>query len=324
MSNHLKTALITGSAGFIGLHTVDQFVENGWFVYALVHNTKSAKLNELQNAGSVKILTGDITNFKSMESVLQQCPDSMDVVVHCAGRASDIGWASEFKNANFRSIQHLVTLTKQYNVKRLVFVSTTDVYGMRDFHGGNEEELGYEKKARNNYPKYKILAEKWIIDNLPSNRYSIVRPAAVWGDDDPTLTKRIRDFLAWSPFILHFGKWKGQNRWPVAEVRNVAKANFLIATSEETLGKAINVLEPEHISMDDFYHIIAKKYFPDKVHKTVVLPFWLGVCFGFVVSCISNALKLKQPIVDPSLYALYSVSKNLDFDSKRYQELIRK
>jgi nucleoside-diphosphate-sugar epimerase len=323
MPDHLKTVLITGSAGFIGLHTVKEFVGRGWFVYALVHRSESKKLAELQKAGQIKILNGDITSFGSMKKVLQQCPGSMDAIVHCAGRASDIGWAGEFKRTNFDSIKHLVELTKQHNVKRLVFVSTTDVYGMKDFNGQTEQQLGYDETARNNYPKYKILAEKWLKDNLSADRYSIVRPAAVWGDDDPTLTKRIRDFLAWSPFIVHFGKWKGKNRWPMVHVSHVAKANFMATISPHALGKAINVLEPQKVSMDDFYRMIADKYFPDKKHKTLVLPFWLGICIGGIVSCVSNLLNLKNPVFDPSLYALYSTSKNLDFSCDNYQKLIK-
>lgn len=322
MRSDLKNVLVTGAAGFIGLHTVKEFVGRGWFVYALVHRSRSAELSELERAGKLAILSGDITCFESMKGVVEQCEGTLDAVVHCAGRASDVGWAREFRRTNFDSVQHLVELVKEYEVGRFVFVSTTDVYGMRDFCGQTEDELGYDEGARNNYPKYKILAEKWIKGNLPAERYSIVRPAAVWGDDDPTLTKRIRDFHAWSPFIVHFGKWKGENRWPMVHVSEVARANYLAATLPEAASESINVLEDKNVSVDDFYRIIAKKYFPDKTFKTVVLPFWVGVVVGGFVSFISNLLNLKGPIFDPSLYALYSVSSNLDFSCDKFQNLV--
>lgn len=322
MRSDLKTVLITGAAGFIGLHTVKEFLNHRWFVYALVHRSESAELSQLEDAGKVKIFNGDITCFDSMKDVLEQCIDSLDAIVHCAGRASDIGWARDFKKTNFNSVQHLVELVKLHEVKRFVFVSTTDVYGMKDFSGQTEEELGYDDRPRNNYPKFKILAEKWIKTNLPADRYSIVRPAAVWGDDDPTLTKRIRDFHAWSPYIVHFGKWKGENRWPMVHVSHVAKANFLAAVSPQALGESINILEEHRVTIDDFYRIITEKYFPGKKIQTVTLPFWLGFLIGCFVSFISNLLNLKSPIFDPSIYALYSVSCNLDFSCQKYQNLI--
>ena len=321
MRDNLKTVLVTGAAGFIGLHTVKEFASRGWFVYALVHRSRSAELSELENAGKVKILSADITCFESMKSVVVQCGKSPDAIVHCAGRASDIGWASQFRRTNFESVKHLVELVKEQKVGRFVFVSSTDVYGMKDFCGQTEDELDYDETGRNNYPKYKILAEKWIKGNLPAERYSIVRPAAVWGDDDPTLTKRIRDFHAWSPFIVHFGKWKGRNRWPMVHVSEVARANFLAAVLPQAAGEAFNVLEKQKVSIDDFYRMIAEKYFPGKKFKTVVLPFWIGFVIGGFVSFVSNMLNLKGPIFDPSLYALQSVSSNLDFNCEKFQNL---
>jgi len=322
MRSDLKTVLVTGAAGFIGLRTVKEFVGRGWFVYALVHRSRSAELTELESAGKVTILSGDITRLESMKDVIEQCEGALDAIVHCAGRASDVGWAREFRRTNYDSVRHLVELVKEYEIGRFVFVSTTDVYGMKDFCGQNEEELGYDEGARNNYPKYKILAEKWIRGNLAAERYSIVRAAAVWGDDDPTLTKRVRDFHAWSPYIVHFGKWKGENRWPMVHVSKVARANFLAAVLPQAAGESINVLESQQVSIDDFYRMIAAKYFPGKTFKTIVLPFWIGVVVGGFVSFVSNLLNLKGPIFDPSLYALYSVSSNLDFSCDKFQEMV--
>ena len=150
------------------------------------------------------------------------------------------------------------------DVGRFVFVSTTDVYGMRDFHGETEDDLDYDPRPRNPYPKYKILSEKWIAANLPKDRYSIVRPAAVWGDDDPSMTKRVRDFLGWSPYIVHFGKWKGRNRWPKVHVDTVAKANYLAATLPEAAGEAFHVLDEEWTSVDEFYRFVAERFFPEQ------------------------------------------------------------
>ena len=323
MADNLKTVLITGAAGFIGWHTVLEFLKQGWFVCALVHKNNSAKLKELQEQDRIRIVKGEMTSLESMQSVFSNCPAKLSAVVHCAGRASDVGWESRFRKNNYYSVQHLVELVKQYNVGRFVFVSTTDVYGLKDFNGQTENELPYDEKARNNYPKYKIMAEKWIRENLSANRYCIIRPAAVWGDDDPTLTKRVRHFLAWSPFIVHFGKWKGKNRWPLVHVDNVARANCLAATSPQAVGEAINVLDPHYTSIDEFYRMVSEKYFPQKKYRTVILPFWLGVCIGATVSGLSNLLNLSQPFIDPSLYALYSVSRNLDFSCEKYLQLDR-
>lgn len=321
-----KRVFITGAAGFIGGYAVHEFVEQGWHVFALVHKRISPDLEKLAAAGSVTILRGDITDFDSLKTTLQSLLETQDVklaaIVHCAGRASDVGRRQAFRRTNYESVKHLVQITKDFAVGRFVFVSTTDVYGLRDFDNEGEQDLPLCAEATNPYPESKIAAEKWIRRTLSPERFAIVRPAAVWGVGDPTLTPRIVQFLRRSPWIVHFGKWRGQNRWPLAHVRNVAAALFVAATAPDAAGKAINVLDNETTTIDEFYRILGSIYLPEKVLRSITLPLWIGQGFGSMVSGLSNWLNCEHPFADPSLYALHSVSSNLDFSNARFLKLL--
>ena len=312
--------LVTGAAGFIGLNTVREALRRGWRVDAVIHRTSHPELDALAASGLISLLRCDLSAPGQVRDAFTSCP-AFDAVIHCAGRASDVGWAREFRKANFESVVNLGTCCRETGVSRFVFVSTTDVYGLRDFHGECEDDLPYDESARNPYPRFKILAEKWLRDNLPPKRYAVIRPAAVWGEGDPTLTPRFRAFLETSPFIIHFGRWRGGNRWPLADVRTVAAANCLAATRPEAAGRAINVLDAAHTTMEAFYRQIAAQYFPNRKFRTMTLPYALGAALGGFVSTVSNLLNLKHPFTDPSLYALRSVSHNLDFSSVRLQAL---
>jgi len=324
----MRHVFITGAAGFIGGYVVNRFVDEGWHVLALVHRATSPSLVQWSQAGAVTIITGDVRDMADAEAKLaaelQKRQANLEVIVHCAGRASDVGRRSEFRRTNFESVRGLVLTVKNLNVKRFVFVSTTDVYGLRDFNGGSEDELPLRARPGNPYPEFKIAAEEFIRTELPSDRFSIVRPAQVWGVGDRTLTPRIVDFLRRSPWIVHFGKWRGQNRWPLAHVQNVALTIFLAATAQDAVGQAVNVVDDERTTMDEFYRILAKVYLPQKVFRTVTLPFWLGQCFGGMVSFLSNMLNLVRTFTDPSFYALYAVSHNLDFSNNRMKALVAK
>lgn len=319
----MKNVFITGATGFLGRYIAEEFAGNGWCVTALIHRRKSDPLETLAQAGKLDYVSGDVGDFESLRSALFASGKVFDVIVHCAGRASDVGWRSEFRRTNYHSVQHLVKLTQDLNVGRLVFVSTTDVYGLLDFKGESEDELDLKPHPRNPYPEFKIRAERYLRENLLQDRYAILRPAQVWGGGDTTLTPRIVDFLRGSPWIVHFGKWRGANRWPLAHVRNVATAAYLAATLPQAAGQAINVVDNERVSMDEFSRVLARIYLPKKNFKTVTLPFWLGAVLGSVVTGVSNLLNLNQPFMDPSLYALYAVSRNLDFDNHKLQELSR-
>lgn len=140
------------------------------------------------------------------------------------------------------------------------------------------------------------MAEQWLRERLLPERYSIVRPVAVWGEDDPTLTKRIRDFLAVSPWIVHFGHWKGRNRWPLAHVDRVARACYIAAFHPGARGKAFHVLDPEHTGMDGFYRQVAARHLPGKRLRALYLPLWCGVVIGALSTALSNLFDLEHPL----------------------------
>ena len=312
--------MVTGAAGFIGLNTVRELVRRGVCVYAVTHHRRHPELTGLAESGALHLLQADLSDMTYMRAAFATCP-ALDAVIHCAGRASDVGWACEFRKANYESVVNLGTFCQESEVGRFVFVSTTDVYGLRDFHGETEDDLPSDESARNSYPHFKILAEKWLRANLPAERYAIIRPAAVWGEGDPTLTPRFRAFLATSPFIIHFGPWRGRNRWPLAHVRTVAIANYLAAVRPEATGQAINVLDSAHTSIEQFYRQVAAQYFPNRRFRSVTLPYGFGAVLGGIVSGVSTLLNLSHPFTDPSLYALRSVSHNLDFSNARLRSL---
>lgn len=319
----MKKVLVTGAAGFIGNYTAREFASRGWHVFALTHLSPFPVFEP--GPGAVTVLTGDASDEASINAAVSAAAagTGLDAIVHCAGRASDVGRREEFRRANFEPVRHLARLTRDTGAGRLVFVSTTDVYGMRDFSRGTEEGLPLGDNLGNPYPEYKIAAENWIRQNLPPGKFSIIRPAAVWGAGDRTFAPRILSFLRMVPWIIHFGKWRGANRWPLAHVRNVAASLFLAASLPSAAGQAINVIDDEVTSADEFYRILAGLYLPGKKFKSVILPFWPAKILGGGITAVSNLLNLKHPFMDPSLYALYAVSCDLDFDNTRLKALFR-
>lgn len=297
-----KTVLITGANGFIGLNTVKIFSKRNEFdVYALVHKNISKELSSLEN---IKIIQADVTD----ENL--DIPE-FDIVVHAMGLAKDIGNKEKFKKLNFDSVKIISKFAKE----KFIYISSTDVYGIKDFENA-DETTNYSNFPKNYYPEYKIKSELWLKNEYKKN-YVIIRPAAVWGENDLTLEKRVIDFLKTSSYIVHFGKWKGKNRWPLASVENVAKTILAVCLSDIFDKQAINIIDSKKTTIDEYYREIAKKYFPNKAFKTLCLPMQIGKIIGFVSTFLSNLLKLNDPIFDPTYYSLHHVSSNLDFDNKR-------
>ncbi len=318
----MRHVLITGAGGFIGLRATLRFIDEGCFVHAMVRNAIPPRLRELEDQGKAAVVHCDITDAAQVDALFRNLP-LLDALVHCAARASDVGREAAFRAANYDAVRSLAGKAMDKGTGVFVFVSTTDVYGLHDFFGQTEDELECDLTAKNPYPKYKILSEQWLRARIPPDRFSIVRPAAVWGENDQTLTKRIKDFLALSPWIVHFGPWKGRNRWPLAHVDRVAKACFIAAFHPQARGKAFHVLDPERTSMEDFYRRVAAEHLPGKRFRTLCLPLWCGAVIGACSTLLANLLNLGQPLWDPTLYALHSVSRNLDFSPAFFEFLER-
>lgn len=304
-----KTVLVTGAGGFIGLNTVKMYVKYGFKVFALVHHNIPEELKTLNN---VEIIKGDVTD----ENFMKQFDKKFDIIAHIAGLASDIGSDAKFRKINFEPITYLSKLPKE----KIVYVSSSDVYGIKDFDNADENTKLIEF-PKNPYPRYKIKSENWLREN--NYNYVIIRPAAVWGEGDKTLENRVIEFLRTSPFIIHFGRWKGQNRWPLANVENVAKTIVSVSLFDNFDKQAITIIDSKKTTIDEYYRSIANKYFPDKKFKTITLPFLLGKILGLISTMISNIMKLKQPIYDPTFYAVHHVSSNLDFSCEKMTEAIK-
>lgn len=304
-----KKVLVTGASGFIGLNVVKAYVRAGWFVFALVNKNIPDELKTLNNVNIIKM---DLTSAKNIELL----KTDVDIVAHVAGLASDIGKDEIFKKINFDPVKYLCKIPK----KKFIYVSSSDVYGIKDFKNADETTPLCEF-PKNPYPKYKIMSENWLKENCPV-KYVFIRPAAVWGEGDKTLENRVVEFLKVSPFIIHFGKWKGQNRWPLANVKNVA--DTIVAVSEFDIcdNDAVTIIDNEKTSIEQYYRNIAQKYFPNKTFKTITLPLWIGKSLGFISTICSNLLNKKHPIFDPTFYAVHHVSSNLDFSSDKMQKIL--
>lgn len=302
----MKKVLVTGAAGFIGQNVVKAYIEHGWFVYALVHKNIPQELTSLKN---VEIIRGDITEASSI------LLPAVDVVAHVAGIASDVGKDEDFRRVNFESIKYL----SQIAGKKFVYVSTSDVYGIMDFINA-DENTPLKEYPQNPYPKYKIMSEDWLRENC--RRYVIIRPAAVFGEGDKTLEKRVVDFLKTSPYIVHFGKWKGKNRWPLANVKNVANTIVAVSEFDDFNNQAITIIDSKKTTIDEYYREIAARYFPDKKFKNLYLPLWVGKFLGIISTTLSNLFNLRQPLFDPTFYAVHHVSSNLDFSSAKMEKAL--
>lgn len=133
----LNTVLITGSAGFIGFHLTKRLLESNYQVVG-VDNLNDYYDPELKN-NRTKILKdfkgfvfhhADINRFTDLELIFKN--HSFDIVCHLAAQA---GVPFSLKNpfiyeeTNIRGTLNLLELMKKSKIDRLVYASSSSVYG---------------------------------------------------------------------------------------------------------------------------------------------------------------------------------------------------
>ncbi len=304
----METVLVTGAGGYIGSNAAEYFVRAGYRVIGTVRNRVAERLTRL----GIETAKIDLAEAEGLPRLFD---GKIDYVVHIAARASDTGRDEWFRKANYETVKSLAAAAMERGVKRFVHLSTADVYGLRDFNGESEDELEFDETAANPYPKYKILSEKWLAANLPRERFSCVRPCVVYGRGDTSITPRTVAYLKNSPLAFHFGKWRGRNRWPLAHVENVCRTLHAAMILPEAGGEGVTVLDSRRVTVGEYYRELAAEFLPGKRLRECCIPMWAIRPVARLSTFLSR--NRDKPLFDPTLYALDTVSHNLDFSNRR-------
>lgn len=130
----MQTVLVTGGMGFIGSHTVIALHENGFDVVIADNlvNSKKEVLNRLFEITGKKFrfYNVDCCDRDSLARVFDE--NSIDSVIHFAGLKAvgeSVSKPLEYYSNNINSMLTVVSLMREYNVRKLVFSSSATVYG---------------------------------------------------------------------------------------------------------------------------------------------------------------------------------------------------
>jgi UDP-glucose 4-epimerase len=155
------SVLVTGGAGFIGSHVVDQLVEQGYRIRVL-DNLSSGSLNNIQHhvrSGEIEFIEGDIRDASAIEDSLE----SIDAVIHLAALVSvplSVENPDLTFEINFKGTINLIRFSAKRSVKRFVFISSCSVCG-------DPQQLPVTEQTPPNpispYAKSKLLGERYCL-----------------------------------------------------------------------------------------------------------------------------------------------------------------
>lgn len=134
-----RTFLITGGAGFIGSHLTDALVQRGDAVVILDDfneyydpNLKRKNYSKHAHNPNVVLVEADIRNSEVVENIVQK--HQPQCVVHLAARAGvrpSLVDPKLYYDVNVMGTLNVLEAMKRHKVPRLVFASSSSVYGNR-------------------------------------------------------------------------------------------------------------------------------------------------------------------------------------------------
>jgi len=120
--------LVTGGAGFIGSHIVDELVRRGHTVVVLDDLSSGKEANLASIRGKIDLCRGTITD---LDTVRNACKE-VDYVIHLAARTSvprSVKNPIESNLINIDGTLNVLVAARDEKVKRFVFAASSSAYG---------------------------------------------------------------------------------------------------------------------------------------------------------------------------------------------------
>ncbi|HYT49742.1 MAG TPA: NAD-dependent epimerase/dehydratase family protein, partial [Pyrinomonadaceae bacterium] len=134
----MRNILITGGAGFIGSHLVDRLLSEGDWRVTIVDDfndfydpsIKRANIASHQTNPNFQLVEADIRDFDALARAFSET--NFDCIVHLAARAGVRPSLIEprlYVETNINGTMNLLELARANGIKRIVFGSSSSVYG---------------------------------------------------------------------------------------------------------------------------------------------------------------------------------------------------
>lgn len=165
MGSNPKRILLTGGAGFIGSHVAEALIRRGTQLsivdnldnfYAL--SRKRLNLQEIRNAGAHEFFEADVRDMDALRKVAEHVQP--EIVIHLAARAGvrpSIEQPALYESVNVAGTVNLLEIAREFKVQRLIFGSSSSVYGITNTVPFCEDDL--ETRPISPYAATKLAAE---------------------------------------------------------------------------------------------------------------------------------------------------------------------
>jgi UDP-glucose 4-epimerase len=234
---------VTGGAGFIGSHTVDELVRRGHDVVALDDVSTGKAANLSQSKTKIKFIQSSVAN---LDAIREACR-GVDIVIHLAAQTSvprSVRDPIETNLVNVNGTLNVMVAARDAGVKRVVFACSCAVYGITTALPIRESEplapispYGLSKQVGEAYGR--LFHQMYGLEFVSLRYFNVFGPRQDPGSPYSGVLSLFNAALLGGVQPTVYGD--GEQSRDFVYVENVVQANLLAAETKEAVGLAINV-----------------------------------------------------------------------------------
>lgn len=251
-----KEIVVTGGCGFIGSHIVDALIKNN--EVTIIDNLSSGKIENLNNPNHENLT---LIKENLLDADLDAILKGKDYVFHLAAKVSVPGSVAEpldYNETNIDATVKLLVASKNNGIKKIVFSSSSAVYGENPNMPLNENEVPmpcspYAAQKASGELYLKSFYESYGLNYVALRYFNVFGPKQ---DENSPYAAVIPKFISAilkgeSPIIYGDGE---QSR-DFIYVKEIAKAN--IAACESDYNGIVNVALGKSMTINHLFDIVS-------------------------------------------------------------------
>ena len=244
--------LVTGGAGFIGSHIIEELLKQDKEVVCLDNfvSGKEENISEFTKNKNFRLVTADIADLNEIRPHF----NGVDVVFHNAASKCTVCRDNPLLDlqVNAMGAWNVFQASSAAGIEKIVHASTGSVYG----EAIGEQNENHPYKPVSFYGVSKLAGERYLepFHNYYGLRYSVIRYFHVFGSRQDSTEKGgvipifIKKALKNEPITI-FGNGKQVRHFTY--VKDDVDANFILANTTKTDGEAYNVANDVKITILD-------------------------------------------------------------------------
>jgi dTDP-glucose 4,6-dehydratase len=249
--------LVTGAAGFIGSHIVEELLKKGNRIKALVrYNSRNnwGWLESISGHKNLEIITGDIRDYDSVLNSIKDCHSVFHLAALIGIPYSYVSPLAYIKT-NIEGTYNILETSKILKLKNIIITSTSETYGTAQYTPIDEK---HPLVGQSPYSASKISADEIALSYFRSFDIpvKVVRPFNTYG---PRQSARAIIPSIIIQLLKENGGINLGNLHPVRDfnyVKDTVNGFIKIFESENLFGEVTNIGSGSGINIKDLYDLI--------------------------------------------------------------------